>query len=157
MCTLDIYQTFQKMIFPWRISSSEKKYTLEQLDDSDKGETLKPSARDNNSTDTEYSSNLSDTKKQDRTTKKALLKYLRSVNKEEAKAKKKMNIHQTNKSAKQKQKANEVIKSKQDNYQKQIYVSDPDLSYACPVKPSISSVTIRTERSVITVKHLFTY
>ena len=91
-----------------------KKYILEQLDDSDKDETFKPSTRDNKSIDTEYSSHLSDTEKQDLTIKKALLKYFKAAN---TKAKQKINIHQTNTSAKQNQTANEVIKSKQDNYQ----------------------------------------
>ena len=51
-----------------------KKVILEQEEDSDKDETFKPSARDNNSTDTEYSSNLSDTEKQDRNMKKSIAK-----------------------------------------------------------------------------------
>ena len=73
-----------------------KKYILEQQDDSDRNETFKPSARDNNSTDTEYSSNLSDT---DRNMKKTLLNDFKAANQKEAKAKQKMTIQQTNKSA----------------------------------------------------------
>ena len=51
-----------------------KKVRLEQEEDSDKGETFMPLARDSNSTDTEYSSNLSDTEKQDRNMKKRVAK-----------------------------------------------------------------------------------
>ena len=47
-----------------------KRVILEQQDDSDKDETCKPSARGNKTTDTEYSSSLSDTQKQDRNMKK---------------------------------------------------------------------------------------
>lgn len=90
---------------------------LEQHDESDRDETFKPSARDNNSTDTEYSSNLSDTEKQDRNMKKALLKDFKAANQKEAKAKQKIPIQQTNKSAKQQQKADKLIKSKQFNFQ----------------------------------------
>ena len=51
-----------------------RKYSTygEQFDDSDKDETFKPSAKDNNSTDTEYSSNLSDMERYDRKINKKL-------------------------------------------------------------------------------------
>ena len=81
---------------------------------SDKDETFKPSAGDNNSTDTEYSSNLSDTEKQNRNMKKALLKDFKDVNQKEAKAKQQITIQQISSSAKQQQKAEKVIKDKQD-------------------------------------------
>ena len=62
-----------------------KKVILEQEGDSDKGETFMPSARYSNSTDTEYSSNLSDTEKQDRNMKKALLKDFKDANRKKPK------------------------------------------------------------------------
>lgn len=42
-----------------------KRDLSEHYDDSDKDETFKPSVKDNNSTDTYYSANLSETEKQD--------------------------------------------------------------------------------------------
>ena len=62
-----------------------KKVILEQQDDCDKDETFKPSARDNNSTDTEYKSNLSDTEKQDQNMIKALLKNLKMLTRKKPK------------------------------------------------------------------------
>ena len=92
-----------------------KKVILEQQqDDSDKDETFKPLARDNNSTDTEYSSNLSDTEKQDRNMKKALLKDFKDANQKEAKARQQISIQQISASAKQQQNVKKVIKDKQD-------------------------------------------
>ena len=75
---------------------------------------MKPSARDNNSTDTEYSSNLSDTGKHGRNMKKTLLKDFKDANQKEVKAKQQITIQQISASAKQQQKAKKVIKDKQD-------------------------------------------
>ena len=90
------------------------KMTLEQHDDSDNDKTFKPSARDNNSTDTEYSSYLSDAEKMDRHMKKTLLKDFEVKSQKEVKAKQQIHIKQRATSAQRQQKARNVIKGKQD-------------------------------------------
>ena len=90
------------------------KMTLEQHDGSDNDKTFKPSARDNNSTDTEYSSYLSDAEKMDRNMKKTLLKDFEVRSQKEVKAKQQIHIKQRATSAQRQQKARNVIKGKQD-------------------------------------------
>lgn len=91
----------------------------EQFEDSDKDKTFKPSAKDNNSTDTEYSSNLSDMEKHDLNINKKLFEEFKTYKLNGRKENEGKGIHhQKKKHSQQYQKDNKLNRTKSDKAQK---------------------------------------